>query len=162
MNRKRYSLICLCIAAGISIYSCFCVLAADDTDCMDYGIYNVAWSEDNDYLLAKIAMAEAGGENKEGKALVIAVVLNRTMDSSFPDTVKKVIYEKGQFSPIVDGRFDSLEPDSECWEALDLIRETETDISGGALYFENSQNTDNWHSRHLEFLFQSGNHRFYK
>ena len=32
----------------------------------------------------------------------------------------------------------------------------------GALYFESEKSADNWHSRHLEYLFTHGGHRFYK
>lgn len=54
------------------------------------------------YLLAKIAMAEAGNQDTEGKALVMLVVLNRAWgDNEFPDTVEDVIYDDGQFSPVL-------------------------------------------------------------
>ena len=45
------------------------------------------------YLLAKIAMAEAEGEDTEGKALVIMVVLNRVWSNRFPNSVEEVIIE---------------------------------------------------------------------
>ena len=35
------------------------------------------WDADDSYRLAKLAMAEAEGEDTEGKALVVMVVLNR-------------------------------------------------------------------------------------
>ena len=40
------------------------------------------------YLLTKIAMAEAEGEDTEGKALVIMVVLNRVWSDKFPDSIE--------------------------------------------------------------------------
>ena len=39
-------------------------------------------------------MAEAEGEDTEGKALVILVVLNRVRSEGFPDTVEDVIMEE--------------------------------------------------------------------
>lgn len=48
--------------------------------------------------LAKIAMAEAEGEDTEGKAQVILVVLNRVWSNDFPDTIEGVITEKNQFT----------------------------------------------------------------
>ena len=36
------------------------------------------------------------------------------------------------------------------------------DYSDGCLYFESCEETNNWHSRNLEYLFQSGNLRFYR
>ena len=37
------------------------------------------WSDEDSYLLAKIAMAEAEGEDTAGKALVMCVVLNLSL-----------------------------------------------------------------------------------
>ena len=116
---------------------------------------------DDSYLLAKIAMAEAEGEDVEGKALVILVVLNRVWTDEFPGTIHDVIYQKNQFSPIANGRFDRVEPDDECYEALGMVM-SGWDESDGALYFESEKSADNWHSRHLEYLFTHGGHRFYK
>lgn len=112
------------------------------------------------YLLTKIAMAEAEGEDTKGKALVMQVVLNRVQDPSFPGTVEGVIFQKGQFAPIWDGRYEQVEPDEECYRALQLV-EKGWDESQGATYFESKSNS-NWHSTRLTFLFQHGNHYFYK
>ena len=116
---------------------------------------------DDSYLLAKIAMAEAEGEDVKGKALVILVVLNRVRTDEFPDTTHDVIYQKSQFSPIANGRFDRVEPSEECYEALEMVM-SGWDESRGALYFESEKSADNWHSRHLDYLFTHGGHRFYK
>lgn len=112
------------------------------------------------YLLTKIAMAEAEGEDTEGKALVILTVLNRIGDDEFPDTVGEVIYQPGQFSSVSDGRFALSEPDADCWAALDLIMKGKWDESCGATYFE-SKSESVWHSENLTFLFQHGKHYFY-
>lgn len=120
---------------------------------------HVDLNEDDEYLLAKIAMAEAENQNTEGKALVILVVMNRADSDRFPDTVSDVIYEDGQFSPVSDGRYDAVDPDADCWEALELVR-SGWDESQGALYFE-SKSKSTWHSKNLKFLFQHGNHYFY-
>ena len=54
--------------------------------------------EDEMELLAKLVHAEAGNQDQVGKRLVVDVVLNRMMDSSFPDTIGGVIYQSGQFT----------------------------------------------------------------
>ena len=126
------------------------------------------WDYEDSYLLCKIAMAEAEGEDVEGKAYVMMVVLNRMMSDEFPDTISDVIFQKipsskhYQFSPIENGRFDRVEPNDECWQALDMIMVDKWDKSQGALYFESEANADNWHSRNLEYLFTHGGHRFYR
>ncbi len=118
------------------------------------------FSDKNAYLLMKIAMAEAEDEDTEGKALVMRVVLNRVKSRGFPDSIKKVIYQERQFSPIENGRFDRVEPNEDCQKALDMIAENGWDESRGALYFE-SKSTSTWHEDNLQFLFQHGNHYFY-
>lgn len=114
----------------------------------------------NTYLLAKLAMAEAEGEDTEGKALVVRVVLNRVDDNSFPNTVEEVINQPKQFSPIENGRFDAAEPNEDCWRAVEDVLSGWNE-SKGATYFESPSNS-NWHSEHLKFLFRHGNHYFYK
>ena len=118
------------------------------------------WSDEEAYLLAKLAMAEAEGEDKTGKALVILTVLNRVESDRFPNTVSKVIYQKNAFTPVWNGRFDSVEPNAECWTALAMV-ERGWDGSQGALYFERTTAASTWHSRNLTKLFEWGNHTFY-
>lgn len=124
-------------------------------------VASIDWDAEESYLLAKIAMAEAESEDTEGKALVMLVVLNRVWDDEeFPDTIEEVIYQPEQFSPISNGRFDKVEPDADCWAALDLIMLDKWDESYGATYFE-SESESTWHSENLVFLFQHGKHYFY-
>ena len=111
--------------------------------------------------LLKIAMAEAEGESTTGKALVMRVVLNRVQDDEFPDTVREVIFQEGQFAPVtVGGRYYTTEPNEDCYRALDMII-SGWDESEGALYFESCAGAS-WHRDSLEFLYQAGNHRFYR
>lgn len=124
------------------------------------------WDAEDSYLLAKLAMAEAEGEDTEGKALVILVVLNRVRSEEFPDTVKDVILEEHngvcQFSVTQEGgRWYTVEPDEDCYKALELVMLENWDESEGALYFE-SRSDSTWHQNHLQFLFQHGKHFFYK
>jgi spore germination cell wall hydrolase CwlJ-like protein len=113
------------------------------------------------YILMKIAMAEAEGEGVEGKALVMLVVLNRVEHNSFPHSIKKVVFQKRQFSPISNGRYDKVEPDSDCLKAYNKVKNG-WDESRGALYFTSEKGNETWHHRNLEYLFTYGNHRFYK
>ena len=124
--------------------------------------YSKDWSEEETYLLAKIAMAEAEGCNTQTKALIIMCVLNRVESNEFPDTIKEVIFQKNQFSPIDNGRWDRVEPNEDCYEAVRIVTEAKYDYSDGALYFESCADEDNWHSRNLEFLYESDGLRFYK
>ena len=119
------------------------------------------WGAEDSEILLKIAMAEAEGESVEGKALVMLVFLNRVWSEDFPGTIEDVVFQPRQFSPVREGgRYYTTEPDRECYEALELVMQG-WDESGGALYFE-SCDKDSWHSENLEFLYQYGNHKFYR
>lgn len=67
--------------------------------------------DNNDYskadlrLMSAIIYCEANMEPYAGKLGVGIVVMNRVKSSSFPSTIKGVIYQRGQFSPV---RNDSL------------------------------------------------------
>lgn len=124
--------------------------------------YSKDWSGEDSYLLAKIAMAEAEGCNTQTKTLIILCVLNRVSSDEFPDTIHDVIFQTNQFSPIDNGRWDRVEPNEDCWEAVKVVMEAKYDYSGGATYFESCSDEDNWHSRNLEFLYESEGIRFYK
>lgn len=124
--------------------------------------YSKDWSVEDSYLLAKIAMAEAEGCNNQTKTLIILCVLNRVKSDEFPDTIHDVIFQTNQFSPIDNGRWDRVEPNEDCWEAVKVVMEAKYDYSGGATYFESCDDEDNWHSRNLEFLYESEGIRFYK
>lgn len=124
-------------------------------------------SSEDSYLLAKIAMAEAEDGDYETKAAVIFVVLNRVQSDEFPDTVKEVIFQVNnngvyQFTPIVNGRWDKVEPNMDCYKALDIVFESEYDLTSGALYFESCKNENNWHNNNLEFICKFDKIRFYK
>lgn len=126
-------------------------------------------SENDKFMLAKIAMAEAENKSLYNKVLVILTVLNRVESSCeyFPDTIEEVILQNYngvyQFNhTIPGGKYWTVEPNSECWEAVDIVNKMEDDISEGALYFESCTNPDNWYSKNLEFLFESDGMRFYK
>lgn len=124
--------------------------------------YSKDWSAEESYLLARIAMAEAEGCNTQTKTLIIMCVLNRVWFDEFPDTIEEVIFQENQFSPIDNGRWDRVEPNEDCYEAVKVVMEAKYDYSGGATYFENCADEDNWHSRNLEFLYESEGIRFYK
>lgn len=109
--------------------------------------------------LMRIAMAEAEADGVEGKAMVMAVVLNRVKDKRFPNNVHDVIFQDKQFSPISDGRYFEVTPDVECHLALAEI-ECGNYAGIDALYFENASGS--WQAKNCTYLYTVGHHRFYK
>lgn len=117
-------------------------------------------AEDADILL-RIAMAEAEGESTEGKALVMLVVLNRAWSDAFPGSIREVVFQPGQFSPVLEGgRYWTTEPNEDCYAALLMVLGGWNE-SQNALFFD-ACGGSSWAANHCEFLFQYGNHYFYK
>ena len=66
----------------------------------------IAMDEASDLeFLATIIWCEAGGEPYEAQLAVGACVVNRKEHKNFPNTIKKVILQKNQFSPVGSGWF---------------------------------------------------------
>ena len=124
-------------------------------------IGSMDWDANESYILAKMAMAEAESEDTECKALVILVILNRVWNDEFPDTIEDVVKQPNAFTPYQNGRYDRVEPDADCWKALDMVM-TGWDESQGALYFETTRDGETWHNTHLKRLFERGALTFYK
>lgn len=56
--------------------------------------------------MTSIIYCEARGESYAGQKAVGIVVMNRVRSKDFPNTIKDVIYESGQFSPVRSGSFN--------------------------------------------------------
>lgn len=56
--------------------------------------------------MTSIIYCEARGESYAGQKAVGIVVMNRVRSKDFPDTIKEVIYQSGQFSPVRNGSFN--------------------------------------------------------
>lgn len=71
-----------------------------------------SYTEEELYLLAKIIYAEAGSSwlSDEQQLLVGNVVLNRVASPEFPNTIKEVIYQKGQYYGVNSNRFKKMVP----------------------------------------------------
>jgi len=86
-------------------------------------------------LLAKIIHAEAKGEPYLGKVAVGAVIINRTKNPSFPNTIAGVVYQPQAFEPVANGTIN--QPAGE--DAKRAAREAlaGSDPTGGCIYFYN-------------------------
>lgn len=113
-------------------------------------------------LMAKLVSAESIGEPYEGKVAVASVVLNRTLDSSFPDTIKGVIFQKNAFSCVKNGTINA-KTNQECYNAVyDAIRGY--DPTNEALFFYNPNTaTCKWMKQTPKFNQTTiGHHIFFK
>jgi len=123
--------------------------------------YNV--TAEDVLLLQKIVMAEAEGEPYQGKIAVANVVLNRLRSANFPNTIKKVIYQKHQFSPVANGRFDRVKPNRDCIRAVNEALSGKKAVTDDTYFFLSlklAQDLTIHHTRTYEK--RIGNHTFYK
>lgn len=137
------------------------VVEAKEFDCVETQETETAerFTEKEKYMLAKIAMAEAEGCRIKAKELVIRTVLSRIESDMFPNTVEEVIFQKNQFTPISDGRWNKVEPNEECWQALENVLSSSE--SKDILFFESCKG-DSWHNKNLKLVCEEDGMRFYK
>ena len=86
------------------------------------------------------------------------VVLNRTKDSRFPNTVKGVICQKNQFSPVANGSINKT-PNAESVLAAKLCLDGAVSLDG-VLYF-NQANLRCWAARNRTYVATIAGHSFY-
>lgn len=68
----------------------------------------VSASTDDQTLLAALIYCEAGNQPYEGQVAVGAVVLNRVRSGRFPNSIREVIYQSGQFGPAITGKLERV------------------------------------------------------
>lgn len=56
-------------------------------------------------MMASIIFCEAGNQSFAGKLAVGIVIMNRKNSGKFPNTVEKVIKQRGQFTPVRTGKY---------------------------------------------------------
>ncbi len=114
--------------------------------------------KDVEYL-ARIIYAEARGEPYEGQVAVAAVVLNRVESRDFPNDIKSVLYQPGQFATVEDGQIN-LTPGATAYNAAEDALNGE-DPSFGALYFYNPEKAKTlWWLSTREITTEIGAHVF--
>jgi spore germination cell wall hydrolase CwlJ-like protein len=136
------------------------------------------WPTGNDKneinCLAKNMYFEARGEPKKGQLAVGFVTLNRVKNSRFPNTICKVVYQKGrnkkkrlvaQFSWTLD-KYSNIPPKTKLWNvvyhrARTMVIHKSHDFTGGATFFHATYILPYW-AKHLKYLMRINNHKFYK
>lgn len=129
----------------------------------DQATWNYALTDEELHLLHKIVMAEAEGEPYEGKVAVANVVLNRLRSANYPDTIKKVIYQKSQFSPVQNGRMDRVTPNEDSIRAVTEALHGRKEVSDDTYYFLSLSLATDFTIAHTKSMSKEiGNHTFYK
>lgn len=102
------------------------------------------YSESEIQMLARIIVAEAEDQSYRGKVAVGGVVMNRVKSAKFPNTIRGVIYQKGQFSPISNGRFYRVQVTQEDMEAAKAAIMGEDPSQGSLFFYDPRIATDGW------------------
>lgn len=85
------------------------------------------------YLLAHLLCGEVQTGSWETQIAVGSVVLNRVEDPSYPDTLKGVIYQRGQYACTWDGNFDRT-PTERNWAVARYLLENGSQIPTNVVY----------------------------
>ena len=118
------------------------------------------YNSDDLYWLSRIISAESGNQPLSGKIAVGNVILNRVADSRFPNTVKAVIFQSNQFTPVSNGSINRT-PSSESVIAAKLALEG-ANTAGNSLYFVNPRvSPSSWASRNRPYVATIGAHAFF-
>ena len=104
-------------------------------------------------LLALVTMAEAEGECEQGQRLVIDTILNRVDSEYFPSTIYNVIYQKGHFECMWNGRINR------CYVKEDIrklvVEEMQSRTDNRVIFFRTCRYSD-----YGSPIFKVGNHYF--
>lgn len=129
-------------------------------------IYNINNITDEEIeILQRIVEAEATGGSIESKMNVASVIINRLNHTSFPSTVKDVVFQKKQFTPIADKRYFTVEVTETTIQAVQNV--LNNGVTTEAIYFANMsklpKSTKKAWDKSYTYLFTDDiNHSFYK
>lgn len=150
-----------------------------------------SYSESDYELLCEITYAEAGNQTEEQQVAAAATILNRVGSSIFPNTIKEVIMQRGQFASTKNGHIYACGKTVDFSKVPDMTKEaarralngedpTENWLrkeakrlglnpvkygSGGALYFYSPEFTSSSElaaRSNIKCKVQKGGHIFYK
>lgn len=116
------------------------------------------YDEDDLYWLSRIIYCESGNQSLVGKLAVGNVVLNRVENSSFPDTIYDVIFQKNQFSPASSGSIYRTPGESSVIAAKLVLDGAQ--VLDNALFF-NTAGLVCYASKYRSYITTIGAHAFY-
>jgi spore germination cell wall hydrolase CwlJ-like protein len=122
-------------------------------------------SEKELFELTRAIYFEARGEDDLGQAAVAHMILNRVQSPLYPDTVREVVWQKGQFSWTQDGKSARMTDPQAIQKAVDIAlavsRGKIKDPTDGALhYFAHKRVKPYWAKEGFRFIL--GKHTFVK
>ena len=104
-----------------------------------YESINLSFAERQ--LLAKIIWAEARGESPEGQQAVAEVVLNRILSDNFPEDVRDIVFQEGQFRTL--GQLAKATPGQAQYQAIENAFYGPYMLPTDVVYFATYETNDN-------------------
>ena len=123
-------------------------------------------------ILERIVAAEATRHDLKGKTLIANNIFNRLFSNQFPNTIKDVVFQRKQYSPVMDGRYYTVDvTDLDRQAVIDAV--SGIDYSQGALFFANIELCESgqvnngkanaqWMVNNLHKLFKYKGHTYFK
>lgn len=93
----------------------------------------ITYSEEDLYVMAHLLAGEAQFCTDEEQRYVGSVVLNRVQHEAFPDTIKDVVFDRGQYSSINDRNY-YREPTESNWSNARWLLENGSVLPGYVIY----------------------------
>lgn len=126
---------------------------------------NYGKQDAEELCLAGAVYFEARGETLEGQLAVAQVVLNRTTSNIYPRSICDVVTQPAQFSFIRNGRFPSIDKNSDNWRTALAIadiarRNLVQGVPTNVLWYHANYVAPSWGKR-LTRVTQIGSHIFY-
>lgn len=109
--------------------------------------------------LSEVIYQESRGESYTGKLAVAQTVLNRTKHKSFPNTICKVVFQKGQFSWTTTWNQSWNADRTSTQVAKVALMGSHSLKNFPALYFHNTSVNPRWGRQYLTTI---DNHVFYR
>lgn len=94
-------------------------------------------------LLAQLVHAEANGEPFDGKVKVARVVLNRVASPKFPNSIREVILQPHQFTPVQTGAINNTPTDAD-YKAVDEAISSNSEKDGSLYFFNPDLTKSTW------------------
>ena len=119
-------------------------------------------------LLERIVWLEARGESEACQTNVAITILNRVESKKFPNSIEKVIFQKGQFQPSDYVRGINIPPieQKRIREAIKVAYRAMKYADDKPLYFMNpdlsEKSSCNWFRSKLQYMYRIDNTEFYK
>lgn len=92
-----------------------------------------SYSNNDLHILTKVIYGEASGQSWDFKVAVGSVVLNRVRSKKYPNTIKGVVFQKGQYACTWDGNYNK-KPDKQTKRVAEYLLKNGSQLPSKVLY----------------------------